>query len=81
MTKTIQFSKSGFISGSRVKAVVYGRIDFELPEAMLEKIEDAFEECWNDVIGIRGWVYEGQIEKFIYDRLKKQHAPYPNHCP
>jgi hypothetical protein len=72
MTKTIQFSKSGSIDPEKVKTTVYNRIDFDLPEWLWDKIDSAFGECWNEEIGLRGWVYEGQIEKFIYKKLQEE---------
>lgn len=70
MTKTIQFAKSGYIDPDKVKIAVYNRIDFELPDLLWDKISNAFGECWNNEIGLRGWIHEGQIEKFIYEKLK-----------
>lgn len=60
MTKTVQFAKSGEIDPAKVKSAVYIRIDFDLPEWIWDKIDNAFGECWNKEIGLRGWVHEGQ---------------------
>lgn len=46
--------------------LIFNRIDFELPE----EISFSFVECWSDVIGLRGTVYEYQIESYIYNNLK-----------
>jgi len=70
--KTIRFSKEGGISAQNVKESVYSRIDFELPEHIWNEINAAFADCWNNVIGVTGWVHEGQIEKYIYDQLKSK---------
>ena len=72
MSKTKNFSNDGSIDPIRVKTTVYNRIDFELPEETWVEIDNGFAECWNNEIGIRGWVHEGQIEKFIYNHLKKR---------
>ena len=72
MSKTINFSNDGQIDPMHVKAAVYNRIDFELPEETWEEIDNGFAECWNNEIGIRGWIHEGQIEKFIYNYLKEK---------
>jgi len=72
MTKTIQFAKFGSIDPKKVKTAVYNRIDFELPEWLWDKIDSSFGECWNEEIGLRGWVHEGQIEKFIHKKLHNE---------
>ncbi len=72
MTKTINFSNEGEINSSRVMAAVYNRIDFELPENIWQEIDLGFAECWNNEIGLRGWIHEGQIESFISKHLKKK---------
>ncbi len=72
MSKTVNFSNEGSIEAARVKAAVYNRIDFELPEVIWDEIDAAFAECWNNEIGIRGWIDDGQIEHFIYKYLKKR---------
>ena len=72
MSKIKNFSNDGNIDPIRVKATVYNRIDFELPEEIWEEIDNGFAECWNNEIGIRGWIHEGQIEKFIYNYLKEK---------
>lgn len=72
MTKTIQFAKSGSIDPEKVKTAVYNRIDFDLPEWLWDKIDSSFGECWNEEIGLRGWVHEGQMEKFIYKKLQDE---------
>jgi hypothetical protein len=71
-SKIIQFGKEGFIDPEKVKENVYNRIDFDLPLWIWEKIDSAFAECWNNEIGIRGYVYVNQIEKYIYNTLKKE---------
>lgn len=71
MSETIIFSKEGTIDPIRVKSAVYGRIDFELSEEAWEEINYSFAECWNDVIGLRGQVYEHQIEIYVYNHLKE----------
>ncbi len=72
MSKTINFANEGSIDSIRVKAAVYNRIDFELSEEIWEEIDYGFAECWNNEIGLRGLINEGQIEKFIYNHLKKK---------
>ncbi len=76
MTKTIQFAKSGEIDPEKVKNAVYNRIDFDLPEWLWVKIDNAFGECWNKEIGLRGWVHEGQMEKFIYKNLQDENIMF-----
>ena len=61
------------IDPRQVKKAVYARIDFPLPESTWEAIDDAFGDCWNNVIGIGGDIYFDQIFDFINDRLKKRH--------
>ena len=70
MGKVVSFSNKGQIDPTKVKVAVYNRIDFELPQNYWEEIDDAFRECWNVEIGIRGWVHERQIEDYIYNHLK-----------
>lgn len=72
MTKTVQFAKTGEIDPKKVKSAVYNRIDFDLPDWLWDKIDNAFGECWNEEIGLRGRVHEGQIEKFIYKKLQDE---------
>jgi len=71
-SNVVKFSKQGSISSKRVKESVYSRIDFELPEHLWNQIDTAFGECWNNVIGITGTVYEGQIENYIFKYLKNK---------
>ena len=75
--KTINFTNEGEIKSSKVKVAVYSRIDFDLPEDLWDKIDDLFAECWNDVIGLRGAIYENQIEQYIYNGLKKEKIIFP----
>lgn len=70
MSKIVKFANYGFIDPEKVKAAVYSRIDFELPENIWENIDAGFAECWNNVIGLRGWIYEDQIEKFVFRYLQ-----------
>jgi len=76
MPKTIPFSKSGVIDPEQVKAAVYNQIDFELPQWLWVKIDQAFSECWNNEIGVRGWVHEGQLENYIYNSLHEQNIMF-----
>ena len=68
----INFSKKGEIDPEKVKQTVYNRIDFEISEVLWDEIDTAFGDCWNNVIGIRGCIYEGQIEQHIYSHLKSK---------
>lgn len=70
MTKVIAFSNEGEIDPAKVKNAVYSRIDFNLPEYVWDEIDNGFRNVWNDEIGLRGWIYEGEIEKSIYNHLK-----------
>lgn len=70
--KIIRFSKEGGINAQNVKESVYSRIDFELPEHIWNEIDAAFADCWNNIIGVTGWVHEGEIEKHIYNHLKSK---------
>lgn len=70
--QVIKFSNNGAISAQRVKDSVYSRIDFELPEHIWEEINFAFGDCWNNLIGVTGWVYESQIENHIFNHLKNK---------
>ena len=70
MTKIIAFSNEGEIDPEKVKKAVYSRIDFNLPEGVWDEIDNGFRNVWNDDIGLRGWIYEGEIEKSIYSHLK-----------
>ena len=70
MTKVIAFSNEGEIDPTKVKNAVYSRIDFNLPENVWDEIDSGFRNVWNDEIGLRGWIYEGEIEKSIYNHLK-----------
>ena len=70
MTKIIAFSNGGEINPEKVKNAVYNRIDFNLPESVWDEIDNGFRNVWNDEIGLRGWIYEGAIEKSIYYHLK-----------
>jgi len=72
MSKIIKFAKDGFIDPEKVKSAVYNRIDFDLSENIWENIDFAFGECWNNEIGLRGWIHEGQIEKYIFKYLQTQ---------
>jgi hypothetical protein len=71
-SKTITFSKSGDIDPEIVKQAVYSQVDFVLPENVWDEIDKAFGECWNNEIGIRGWVHENQIESYIHEHLRKK---------
>jgi hypothetical protein len=71
-TKTVCFSKSGEIDPELVKQAVYSQINFVLPEHIWDEINAAFGECWNNEIGIRGWVHENQIENYIHEYLRKK---------
>ena len=71
-SKTITFSKSGEIDPELVKQAVYSQINFALPENIWDEIDTAFGECWNNEIGIRGWVHENQIESYIHKHLRKK---------
>ena len=64
-------SQGGEIDPELVKQAVYSQIDFVLPEHIWDEIDTAFGECWNNEIGIGGWIYENQIETYIYEHLKK----------
>lgn len=64
-------SQGGGIDPELVKQAVYSQIDFVLPEHIWDEIDTAFGECWNNEIGIGGWIHENQIETYIYDHLKK----------
>jgi predicted nuclease of restriction endonuclease-like RecB superfamily len=82
MTKQINFSNSGEIDPSKVKQAVFSKIDFPLAEDWWDQIEAAFKHSWNVDIGIRGVIYEDQIEKYVYEQLRKNnllitsdHAP------
>jgi len=77
MSKVVKFSNDGHIDSDRVKSAVYNRIDFELAEDLWDKIDSLFAQCWNNEIGIRGYVYENQIEEFIYNGLKKENIILP----
>ena len=72
MPTIINFSKKGEIDSGKVKQTVYNRIDFELSELLWDEIDTAFRDCWNNVIGLRGCIYEGQIEQHIYSYLKSR---------
>ena len=72
MATMINFSKKGEIDPVMVKQEVFNRIEFELSEFIWEEIDSAFRDCWNNVIGLRGCVYEGQIEDHIYSKLKSR---------
>lgn len=76
MAKTVQFAKSGEINPEKVKNAVYNRIDFELPEWLWVKIDTAFATCWNNEIGLRGWVHENQIETAISKKLKQENIMF-----
>jgi hypothetical protein len=71
MTKQINFSNSGEIDPSKVKQAVFSKIDFPLAEDWWDQIEAAFKHSWNVDIGIRGVIYEDQIEKYVYEQLRK----------
>ena len=71
-SKTIIFSKSGEIDPEIVKQAVYSQINFVLPKDIWDEINTAFGECWNNEIGIRGWVHENQIENYIDEHLRKK---------
>jgi len=70
MTTIINFSKEGIIDQNKVKKAVYNRINFELSELLWVEIDNAFGDCWNNIIGLRGWVHEGQVERYIDNHLK-----------
>jgi hypothetical protein len=70
MTKIIEFSNVGKIDPAKVKNAVYNRLDFNLPDNVWDEIDNGFRNVWNDEIGLRGWIYEGEIEKSIYHHLK-----------
>ncbi len=70
MAKSIRFSNKGEIDPQKVKNAVFNRIDFALPESIWDEIDNGFRICWNDEIGLRGWIYEREIEKSIYNHLK-----------
>ena len=72
MPTIINFSNKGEIDPEKVKQTVYNRIDFELSELLWDEIDTAFRDCWNNVIGLRGYIYEGQIEQQIYSHLKSR---------
>ena len=72
MEKIIRFSNEGEIDPLKVKIAVYSRIDFALPESFWDEIDNGFRICWNEEIGLRGWIYEGEIEKSIGNYLKNQ---------
>jgi len=72
MEKIIRFSNEGEIDPQKVKNAVYSRIDFALPEIFWDEIDNGFRICWNEEIGLRGWIYEGEIEKSIGNYLKNQ---------
>ena len=72
MSKVVRFSNGGEIDPKKVKNAVYNRIDFELSEDLWDKIDSLFAQCWNVEIGIRGWIYENQIEQYIYNGLKEE---------
>ena len=72
MTKVIAFSNEGEIDPEKVKNAVYNRIDFNLPDNVWDEIDNGFRNVWNEVIGIRGEIYEGEIEKSIYNHLKSR---------
>lgn len=72
MTKVIAFSIEGEIDPVKVKNAVYSRIDFNLPENVWDEIDNGFRNVWNNKIGLRGWIYEGEIEKSIYNHLKSR---------
>lgn len=70
MTIVIAFSNDGEIDPEKVKNAVYSRIDFNLPEDVWDEIDNGFRNVWNNEIGLRGWIYEGVIEKSIHNHLK-----------
>ena len=72
MAKSILFSNRGEINHQKVKNAVFNRIDFDLPESIWDEIDNGFRICWNEEIGLRGWIYEGEIEKSIGKYLKNQ---------
>jgi hypothetical protein len=71
-SKTITFSKTGEIDPEIVKQAVYSQVDFVLPEHIWNEINTAFGVFWNNIIGIRGWVHENQIENYIHEHLIKK---------
>ena len=50
-SKDLQDEPKGKIDPSKIKRAVYNRIDFPLPDSTWEEINDAFGDCWNNVVG------------------------------
>lgn len=63
------FNKGVEIYSEDVQSAVFNRIDFRLTDKIYREIDKAFAQCWNNEIGLGGEVYEGFIEKFVYDAL------------
>lgn len=52
--------------------VVYNEIDFDLDLETWFKIDEGFDICWNEEIGINNWVIERQIQKSVNNYLIKK---------
>jgi hypothetical protein len=63
------FNNRAIIDRNKVKLAVFNRIDFPLSSKIYKEIDKAFEQCWNKEIGLGGDIYEGFIEKFIFETL------------
>ncbi|MCX6236812.1 MAG: hypothetical protein NTY07_04495 [Bacteroidia bacterium] len=63
------FNDGAAIYGEDVQSSVFKRIDFPLTDRIYSEIDKAFAQCWNNEIGPGGEVYDGFIEKYVYDAL------------
>lgn len=68
----LYISEGRIIDSGKAKRAVYNRIKFELPNYLWNEIDTAFGDCWNNVIGMGEYIYEGQIEQHIYNHMKSR---------
>ena len=71
--KFINPQTQSFIAPCVIKSVIESHIGRELEPRFWKAFDEAFENCWNNEIGIGNWIYEGQIAWSVYRQLAEKH--------
>lgn len=71
--KFINPQTQSFIAPCVIKSVIESHIGRELEPHFWKAFDEAFENCWNNEIGIGNWIYEGQIAWSVYRQLAEKH--------
>ena len=56
-----------------IKSVLESNLGRELNPQFFKVFNEAFENCWDNEIGMNNWIYEGQIAQSVYRQLTEKH--------